>query len=153
VADDSATLMPQPPRFAPGARPPPGPDWGPRLGDGLGPGRRGLSDRSDQVARALGVGHDRIRQAHAELLLEPQEQLDALEATDAEVAIERGPQGHRPPRPSAQLDHQRFDDLEHPPFPGVQPGVLAPCGSSQLPPLFRRFAHDEGAFIAISFAT
>lgn len=104
-----------------------GPDWGPRLGDGLGPGRRRVSDRSGQVARSLGGGHDRIRQADPELLLEPQEQLDLLETADAGVSIEGVLRSRRPSeRRPAQLGHEPLDQLEHPSFNGV---ALDPSGN------------------------
>ena len=56
---------------------------------GAAEGRRGRRpDRVGEVARRGGVGHDRVGQAHPEGLLEAQEQLDALEAPDAEVPVE-----------------------------------------------------------------
>ena len=100
----------------------PGPDRDLWLGNVLGRCGRGLPDCAGKVARALGLGHDRVRQAHPELLFEPQEQLDALEAADAEVAVKRGPPGHPAPGASAQLDHQRFDDFQHAPLESVGPG-------------------------------
>lgn len=75
---------------------------------------RGDSDRLGKVAWAFGLGHHGIRQKNAEGLLEPHEQLDSLEAADAEIAIkytfrcdgstERG---------SAKFGNELLDDGEY----------------------------------------
>jgi hypothetical protein len=57
----------------------------------LGPGWLRGQDRGEEIARRDGLGHDGVREAPAERLLEAQQQqqFDPLEATDGEIAIER----------------------------------------------------------------
>jgi hypothetical protein len=59
-----------------------------------------------------------VRQGTAERVLQPQQQLDALQAAQAEVALQRGLRAHRAHRALAaglrdQLAHDRQDALLH----------------------------------------
>ncbi len=77
---------------------------GPARGDPGRRDRRGLrrhgprrEERRDEVSRTPGLRHHGVREANAERLLEAQEQLDPLEAAEAEVAVEGVVEGRAPP--------------------------------------------------------
>ena len=67
-----------------------------------------------EIARTRGVLHDAVGETHAELLLDAQQQLDALETADPEVAIERVVEPDWPVGPrAAELADKLADDVEH----------------------------------------
>jgi hypothetical protein len=93
---------------------------GPARGDPGRRDRRGLrrhgphrEERRDEVSRTPGLGHHGVGKANAERLLEAEQQLDPLEAAEAEVAVERVVEGRAPPQgATTQLGHEPADDVE-----------------------------------------
>jgi hypothetical protein len=71
----------------------------------------------DEIERSIGLAHDPVRETDPERLLEAEEKLNPLQATDPQVAvqgvIERHRAGgwHRP-----QLADELRDDPDHFPF-------------------------------------
>ena len=69
------------------------------------------------TAYGLGLGHRALAEGGAELLLDPDEQLDALEAADPEIALQRVVQRHAPPGPRlAEIRQQPGHDVEDVPL-------------------------------------
>jgi hypothetical protein len=76
-------------------------------------GGAALRDQAGERGRRLRL-QDAVVEGAAERVLEPQEQLDALQAAQADLALERGRRRHRARGPrSPQLFRERAHDLEH----------------------------------------
>jgi hypothetical protein len=88
-------------------------DWTTNLAGSLGHCRSGHQHRVDQLPGRHGLGHRRIRPLDAEPLLDADQDLDAFQATEATITVERVVQGDRPPPlQSAKLVDERPNDLE-----------------------------------------
>jgi hypothetical protein len=55
---------------------------------GLGWRRDGHAKGSDELGRRFCCGHDGVREAYPELLLQTQQQLDTFQAADAKITIQ-----------------------------------------------------------------
>ncbi len=71
-------------------------------------------DGGDQVANRLHLAQHRVGEADVEGVLEPGEQLDPLEAADAEIPVEHVVERHAAAhRCAAQLGHEGVEEREH----------------------------------------
>ena len=111
-----------------------------RFVDALGDGGRSAHNRPGQVARRLGLRHHGIGKPHAEGLLEAQQELDALEAADAEIAIEEVVQtGGTMGGKRAELGDQCADEAEDALLHGLR------GGTPDVPGRHRPFSSGPGA--------
>jgi hypothetical protein len=91
-----------------------GPDGNSRLHRGLARQPAG-EDGLDEITNRFGLAQDGVREADAERILEPRQQLHALETADAEVAVEHIDEGDAAAhRRGAQLCHEGVGDGQHP---------------------------------------
>ena len=81
--------------------------------------RPGCGDRGDQVHGRLGLDHDLVPEAHVERLLQPDRQLDAFEAADAEVLLQGIVRADAPVAAPAQLADELVDEVQHARLHGV----------------------------------
>jgi hypothetical protein len=88
--------------------------WQPRrLGLCLDVARATLQNSTRQIPRGRRLRHDGIGQADPEGFVDPQEQLDALETADAEVAVEQVVRARRHgDGRTAELSRERGHDPE-----------------------------------------
>ena len=92
---------------------------------------RGGEQKAQQVARRLARGERLLGQARAELALQPQHQLDAREAVEAEVALERAVERDVGLDVRARLARHRGDYAEH--TVGIDRGRKRRCGAHSAP--------------------
>jgi hypothetical protein len=89
--------------------------------------------RREQLPGRVGVRQRRLVQAHAGRLLEAQEQLDALEASEGQFPGQRIVEANRAPEPfRIQLGYETSDDVED------QAGVERTRRDGHLPQILER---------------